>query len=314
MKLKLSFIAVLICMLNVNMSNAQLAGAIADRLAAKKAIKDQGITNEVHKNHVGQIVWANEKISFTNPDANKFKSDFTTDEWIFGRFYLSESIQNSIRKEKKKVYENLYYYYDVYVDGTKVDWEIEAGQLYGEYLERTTQQLYVCTEEGSDRAGWQKLVNNLKPGVHQIKVDLKARKNELEFKTILATGTFNLTVNQGDKVKIGTSYSTIKAGMEDAELEAKILSCIQLVAKNSAWDEKFTKVKIQNEDWDIQQNKYSGVATGRSVVAYCFASWPDGHCTVQRFVFKQKYDGQNYGKAIYYDGLISGSQEKVDCE
>jgi hypothetical protein len=85
-------------------------------------------------------------------------------------FTFSESIQNSIRKEKKKVYENLYYYYDVYVDGTKVDWEIEAGQLYGEYLERTTQQLYVCTEEGSDRAGWQKLVNNLKPGVHQIKV------------------------------------------------------------------------------------------------------------------------------------------------
>ncbi|NJO90738.1 MAG: hypothetical protein HC831_18580 [Chloroflexia bacterium] len=121
-------------------------------------------------------------------------------------------------------------------------------------------------------------------------------------------------MKQGEKIKIGKSYSTIKAGMINNELEAKILTCIQEYAKKSAWDETFTNVKIQNEDWNIVQNTLSGVTTGRSVIAYCFASWPDGHCTVQQFVFKQKFDGQNYSKMVNYDGLISGSQEKVDCE
>ncbi|NJO90737.1 MAG: hypothetical protein HC831_18575 [Chloroflexia bacterium] len=172
--LNLSFGVIFFCMLNTIAGYGQL------QMAAKKTLKDQGVTNEVHKNHTGQIVWASEKISFTNPDATKFKTDFTTDEWIAGRFYLSESMQNTIYKEEKIIYENFYYYYDIYVDGKKVDWDIETGQLYGDYLERTTQQVWVYTNEGSDRPGWQKLVNSLEPGIHEIKVNLRARNESGE--------------------------------------------------------------------------------------------------------------------------------------
>lgn len=311
-KIRLGFIVLAICLMSQNAVFAQ--GIIEKRLAARKTLPDQGIRNEVHKAHIGQIVWSNEKIDFENPDASKFKTNFTTDEWIYGRFYLSESMQNSIRKEKKEVFNNFYYYFDLYVDGVKMDWKVESGELYGEYLQRTSQQVWVCTEEGSDRAEWKKLVNSLKPGIHEFKLDLKAKSNYKEFDIIFATGSFKLTINPGDKVNIGKSFSTYKAGMEDKEVESRILTCIQEYAKKSGWKETFTGVKIQNEDWTILQNVNTGVTTGRSVVAYCFATWPDGHCTVQRFVFKQQYDGQTYGKSIHYNGLISSSQENIDCE
>ena len=56
---------------------------------------DQGITNDVHKANVGNIVFANDPISFKTPDASLFKKDFSASETIFGRLYLPQSISNT---------------------------------------------------------------------------------------------------------------------------------------------------------------------------------------------------------------------------
>ncbi|MCP4179855.1 MAG: hypothetical protein GY756_19005, partial [bacterium] len=44
------------------------------------------------------IVWSKEKISYKYPDDSKFVSDFNADEYIFGRLYLNESVQNTVYK------------------------------------------------------------------------------------------------------------------------------------------------------------------------------------------------------------------------
>ncbi len=281
----------------------------------EKHVEDQGILHQVHQNNIGKIVWSNETIDMENPDPAKFKDHFNSSDWIHGRFYLSQSIENSIIDEAGESYSDYIYFFDVYVDGNKVDWEMDRGRNYGDALKRTTQKIFVYDDgEYSDKAGWTKLINGLKPGDHEIKADLRFQHNATTYNKVLATGSFTLTKEAGDVIKIGKSYSTIKAGMVNKAFESSMLTCMQDYAKRSGWKETFNKVKIQSKDWNIVRNKYTSVIIGRTLVAYCFATWPDKHCTVQRFVFMQDYNGNGYNNSFKYHGLISGSQEEVDCE
>ncbi len=60
------------------------------------------------------------------------------------------------------------------------------------------------------------------------------------------------------------------------------------------------------------RNELTGTITGRIIYAYCQASWPDGHCTVQTFTFKQDYNGSTYSKVLNVTDV--GEQRDVDCE
>ncbi|MCP4179857.1 MAG: hypothetical protein GY756_19015 [bacterium] len=151
------------------------------------------------------------------------------------------------------------------------------------------------------------------PGEHEIKVEFISSKVP---GVVLASGSFKLIKKEGDKVKIGRSFSYIKEGEldSDKELKAGILKSIRKHGEDLAWDEIFTDVKITSDDWSILQNKNSGAVTGRVVEAYCFASYEDGHCTIQAFGFVQQFNGTGYNKNLHYRYIVSGTQRVVDCE
>jgi hypothetical protein len=305
---------IVVAILAIGLSaNAQIGKALLSKIKPNKHLEDQGITNPTHEKYVNQIVWSNNRIKLENPDESSFKTKFNADEKIYGRFYLSESMQNFIYKQKKQEIDSYSFYFDVYVDGVKQDDMFEFTNIGYDYCKVTTWQMLIHVprekEDFGSSAMWVKMANkNMTPGEHTVKFDLRVK----DYDGVVVSGSL-VYVKGNEKVKHGwnlDSYTT--DGMKDAALEAEILKSIQNHSTKVGWKEKFSRVKIASSDWTIITKEYTGVIVGRSVQAYCLATWPDGNCTVQPFWFTQQYNGSGYSKSFYLDG--SGKQEPADCD
>jgi hypothetical protein len=55
--------------------------------------QDQGITSQTHHANVGKIVWAKERIKFDVQDRIQLATAFSSKDPIYGRVYLSKSLQ-----------------------------------------------------------------------------------------------------------------------------------------------------------------------------------------------------------------------------
>lgn len=281
-------------------------------LFAEPRFDDKGIINDVHGKYVGQIVWANQKIDFRNPDESSFKTSFEFGEYIYGRFYLNQSMQNTIYEKTGEEHDRFYFYYDVYLNGQLLDYRIDSYLHEDDLLRRTSQQVWIHiddTRDNFDYGGWLRIFNALPPGTHTIKADLRAKTPRGKaFNTIFASGSFSITKKAGESLKWGNTYSDFKAGMENSELESQILTCINSVKDNMDWDEVFYKVKIASNEWHEVRDRNTNELIEKYVIAYCFASWPNGDHTVQQFSFKKYFDG------VVFNGVIGDSQEKIDPE
>ena len=308
-KRKISMLAILLISSAITL-NAQIGKALKG-LTPAKHLEDQGITNATHQKYINQIVWSNEKIPFDNPDETRFKTNFNSGELIYGRFYLSESLQNLIYKEKRQVKDGFTFYFDVYIDGVKQEVEFDATNIGSDFNKATTWQIWAYIPRKDDVYGesdkWADLVNkSMTPGNHTVRFDLRVDGCE----GIAVTGSLNFTKGK-EPLNYGWNFDFYPSRMKDADLEADILKCIQTHAASVGWKEKFSKVKIHSTDWYIIQNEY-GIITDRTVNAYCLATWPDGHCTVQSFSFSQQYTGSGYSKSVELYSV--GKQEVADCE
>lgn len=108
------------------------------------------------------------------------------------------------------------------------------------------------------------------------------------------------------------NFAELTASMNDPKLEAKILTAAQEHAKSNGWKEQFSKVKIQSKDWIVKRNEITGIILARTIDAWVFATWPDGHCTYQVFGFTQNYDGAKYQEnATFLESV--GDQSKAVC-
>lgn len=293
----------------------------ATKKEKKEKITEQGITNETHRNYVGKIVFNTERISFQAPDESKFKTEFNATDRIYGRFYAEHSA-GYYRKEK---YNSGAYmlrgYYSLTIDGEKIDAKFKVFPIQDQVSQRTTQQLYInqnpTERDYEDNSVWFNIVNNMSPGTHRVEVDymliLDQDEDDNEHYKV-ASGAFSIVKKEGDKLLLGKRMADFPEGMEDADIEAGALEAINRVARKNGWKEIFYSTKIKSDSWYIIRHKNSGVIMGRSISAYCFAKWPDGHCTVQVFFFRQQYDGSKYMDKLLYNGLESGSQKKIDCE
>lgn len=279
-------------------------------LGAGPRFDDKGIINGTHEKYIGQFVWSDEKIDFRNPDESKFRDTFDADDWIWGRFYLAQSMKNSLYDETGVEYNSFYFYYDVYANSESQEWEIDSYEYQGELLRRTTQQVWICIPSGTDDlAGWFNLVKSLPPGENEIRVDLRARTSSGEvFDTVFASGQFTLNKREGETPGYGEAFDEYEAGMTDPELEAEILKCIRDVADAYSWDETFYHVRIASDEWQIIRDRNTGEILEKYVIAYCFAMWPDGHFTVQQFAFKPYFGG------IEFNGVIGDTQERIDLD
>lgn len=318
---------VILLVFNGQQSNAQiqigdairkLKEKIEERMAVVYEIPDAGISNETHLKYVGQIVWSNERISFQSPDESKFKTTFYCDEFILGRFYLPKSLQREIYALTGEIRQNIEFYYDCYVDGKLHSWQIQNGSLAkNDHLMRTTQQVWIYyTKENPDEfSEWYNFVKFLSVGEHTVKIDLRVMENSGKaFDNIFASGSFKLIKKKNYKLKAGKTFADFSAGMEDNEIEADILDCVKSYAEINAWKETYKSVKIKSTEWGIKKDELTGDIVSRSLVAYCYATWPNGKCSVQSFIFTQDNNEGSYSKTYSWAGEIDSSLEYIECE
>ena len=137
-------------------------------------------------------------------------------------------------------------------------------------------------------------------------------------KSIVAEGEFILKKSAGEKFnpKIGRPWEDYSPRMNNKELETKILIAIQDFGKAHQYSEKFEAIKIASPDWVITRtNTLTPVITGRYVVAYCKSVWPSGQCKVQRFFFRQSYDGSKYSSVTLCGGIYDMDDPRaIDCD
>lgn len=122
-----------------------------------------------------------------------------------------------------------------------------------------------------------------------------------------------LVKNESENLLIGKTFNDFEAGITNPELEAQILEFFTEYSKKNGWHEEAKDIKIKSKDWTVNNHKYSGAVVSRSIAVWVYAVWPDGHCSVQGFDIKQKFDGSGFSDQLLYDG-VAVSQKQVDCK
>ena len=333
------FLAVFILLLSVSFTPMiGQAQSLKDELAAKvkpkkkKKVEDEGMTSELHKKHVGQIVFANEKIT-RETDGSQFKTKFNISDFIYARAYFHHSIKNQPlyhyagkryrdKKSKEKPCDKVDCRYGVrvYVDGEYNSDLSECSWLEGDETNQTTIQFWIhqSPEDDPNRDLYQEFVTSLPEGEHTITVDIYSgdcswlSEYSRTFSDPMAVGEFTLVKNEGDQLSIGRTFTDFEEGMQNEELKTQLFNDFKNFANNAKWNRIYTDIKIKGNRWEIVRSELTDLPKYRWIDIWVLAQWPDGHCTVESASMTQQYDGKDYSGAFDVSG--TGDQIRVDCQ
>lgn len=169
---------------------------------------------------------------------------------------------------------------------------------------------------------WASLVQDLPEGEHDVKLIIysktSAGQDTKSAKAPIAEGSFTLVKKPGETFapKFDLSWKDYKAGLNESALNSSILKAIQNFGKDNGYKEVFDAIKVSSRGWTIHRNALTSVVTGRSVVVYCKAKWPDGFCKVQKFIFRQDHNGTGFQTDnTYCMGVYRNTGAKsIDCD
>lgn len=279
-------------------------GALSGVLVPDRQLPDKGPSNDVHAKRVGQIVFASKPIDFKSPDESSFKNDFSQNDYVFARFYLKESMENSVFHAKRYKPSYPAYKFVVSVDGAVQDIVFKDNM---NEASDTTKQLWIRIPRGRSGWGetgeWVKFVNaKLAPGKHLVRLDLMVE----DVKAPVASGEFSLTKAK-EKMPYGTSFKDYQAGMVDKALEKSLLD---LLKKKLDWgNEKWMGVKIKSEDWTPTKNDL-GILLNHRMEGWAYSVRDDGSAWVRIVYFGQSYVAGEFSKSLEFYEYENG--EAVD--
>jgi len=265
--------------------------------------KKEKVKDPVNLEYSRRIVFSTEKIPALNADKSKFANKFPVLKGINARLYLG-SLASEILYGDKELTPN-YSIKRINVEATVGDRSVSLNGF--EIADDDPTSIEFSLNENKYRRAYHELSSIiLKPGETKVKITATMDKE------VLASEEIILVKKPGDYYPIGRKFADYKAGsMNTAGNNAAILKAIQTYAANNGWKEKFVAVKIESNDWTIRRNELTSVIVSRTIAANCYAKWPDGHCTVQLFVFSQDYNGSSYSNTFKH--FATGSQDWVDC-
>lgn len=307
-----------------NKEDPKLYTPEADLITVGGPFADKGMTNATHSKYVGQIVFSNSKISMDNPDESSFKNSFGISENLYGRLYMPKSVENypiystSYLKigDTSAPSHNQYgkFFYNIYIDGEIYEWwNIETVVLSKKNNQSTTTYQVWINPKPEDMAvndAWKDIIKKLTDGEHTIRVDaVPGSPSSYVSPTPVASGEFKLTKGSGESFvgDYGKTFDEVEAKMTNTALETEMLTAARDHAKVNSWKEDFKAVKIANRDWTTIYHELTGAVVRRIIDVHCYAVWPDGHCTTQKFVFGQEYNGKEYSKTIRLHNVTYGS-------
>jgi hypothetical protein len=310
---------------------------------------DDGIISPFHQTNIGNIVFTKTKIAPKDVTAADVATEFSINDPIYFTFFMDKSFRNQVLYPLNtdgsgfnagwcwdhsfhKFYpesngtgvprlnipgDNMIY---VELDGKQIT-EVPFYLSVNSNSTETAFSGYIATDPKDfvPRLEWMDFMRALAEGSHAVKVEIAGFSLEAGMtKAVAASGSFALKKAAGEKYApvMGKSWSDYTAKMKDANLTAKVLAAVKDFGRSNGYAEKFVKVKIESSDWVITRTKtLTPVITGRYVVALCYATYPDGMCKVQRYLFRQNYDGTGYQSTVKSRGVYNNDYpQAIDCD
>ena len=288
----------------------------------RNRIQSDPPASPLHDKYVGKLVFSSQQLT---PEATKetmFKNSFAIDEPIYARVYLAHAVPN----------------YVLYGDKGKgtYPWENNDGECSLKYTVDGKDTVYILknfVRKSNSRTwtSWQYFIsargenaefneprfvnhmNSLADGEHTIRFQLWAG-GIIDRWSIQPIATGEITINKmpGKKMNLYRNWNFYKAGMSNPAIEKEMVEVMKQKAAHDGWKETFSKAKIIDKDWYVAKSEFSGLVLYRTINALVFAKWPDGHCTVQEFNFKQEWNGNAWSKVLEFNGI--GDQTTIDCD
>ena len=312
---------------------------------------DDGILSPFHQANIGKIVFTKKKMEPKDITAADLVTEFSINDPIYFTFFMDKSFRNQVLYPLNtdgtggfndgwcwdhsfhKFYEessgtgvpqlNMYGSNMVYVevDGKQVT-EVPFYLPVNVNSTKTAFTGYISTDPKNDMVPRDEMIDYLialPEGSHSVNVEIAGFDLKVGMtKGLSASGGFSLKKDVGEKFSpvMGRSWADYKANMTDANLEAKVLTAVKDFGRVNSYDEKFVKIKIESSDWVITRTRtLNPVITGRYIVAFCYSTWPNGLCKVQRYSFRQEYDGSGYQSTVISRGVFSNDYPTaIDCD
>lgn len=265
-----------------NNANASMAGAT---------------TGSLHTENKNKIVWSTKKFPNGPQSANDIKTSFKSGETIYGTAYLSAKLIDRIRPGGNKLYLSIkvddqkIHFYEPYIAVTE---DMKQNSLvHFALVPALSDDLTLETRDGNKTLKeFNELMTQKGPMSYKITLSFEFSKTNEKIE-----GSFNYDLSDGAAYseKITAKLEEALAGdvklpeglMKNPALEAEML---KLVSKYATKGEKYTKPRILSADWGINKNDL-GIITDRTVMTAFVATFPDGHCELQRRIFVQDYAG-----------------------
>lgn len=270
----------------------------ADKAYANANASMAGATSgSLHTANKNKIVWSTKKFPNGPQNANDIKTSFKSGETIYGTAYLSAKLMDRIRPGGTKLF------LSIQVDDKKIHFYDPYIAITEEMKQNSYVSFAVVPALSDD------LVLETKDGNKTLKEfnELMTEKGPMSFKITFSfefaktnekiEGSFDYDLSDGsaynEKIKVKLEEALAgdvklpEAQMKNPSLEAEML---KLVSKFATKGEKYTKPRILTADWGINKNNL-GIITDRSIMTAFVATFPDGHCELQRRIFVQDYAG-----------------------
>jgi hypothetical protein len=310
---------------------------------------DDGILSPFHQANIGNIVFTKKKMEPNAITAADIVTEFSINDPIYFTFFMDKSFRNQVLyplnadgsgfnqgwcwdHSFKKFYpesngtgvprlnipgDNMIF---VEIDGKQIT-DVPFYLAVNSNSTETAFTGYIATDPQDmvPRQEWMDFMRALAEGGHSVKVEIAGFSlNAGMTKELAASGGFTLKKAVGEKYApvMGRTWSDYTAKMKDANLNVKVLAAAKDFGRTNGYAEKFIKVKIESPNWIITRTKtLTPVITGRYLVALCYTTWPDGMCKVQRYSFRQNYDGAGYQSTVRSRGVYNNDYpQAIDCD
>ncbi|MBK7692271.1 MAG: hypothetical protein IPJ31_14600 [Bacteroidetes bacterium] len=254
-------------------------------------------TGSLHSENKNKIVWSTKKFPNGPQTANDIKTSFKSGETIYGTAFLSAKLIDRIRPGGTKLYltikvdDQKIHFYDPYIAVTE---EMKQHSfVHFALVPSLSDDLSLETRDGNKTLKeFNELMTQKGPMSYKISLSFEFSKTNEKIE-----GSFNYDLSDGSEYseKITAKLEEAMAGevklpeglMKNAALEAEML---KLVSKYATKGEKYAKPRILSSDWGINKNNL-GIITDRTIMTAFVATFPDGHCELQRRIFVQDYAG-----------------------
>jgi hypothetical protein len=285
-------------------NNEEIAEYIRKELLKEERSK---ITNSTHKENIGRIVFSDKKISATD-DADNFTRKLNAADPIYGMLYLPTKTKYMRINRGDCLGDWNPKYYEVWamLEKDEKKYKVAEVSIGNKYAESSVIPVKINTEE-NDRYLYRKFFSRLENGENKGKIEVVLGFEDITYKDDIV-----FVRKEGEVYEIDKSFADYEAGMDDPELEKKILEAANRLNTERETKKEFKKVKIKSNGWSSIRHSKTGVLMGRRIYAYCYGKTPQGYCVVQKIGFKQEHTGSDYSSRLkLYD---VGFEVTVECE